>query len=53
MSKTTYIFALPDSVQAEIRDALRARGLSHEDVERGMDGKLCDLEDTVDIGRWL
>ena len=50
--KTIWVFCLPESIQQQIWEALEARGLSYEDRARGMAGRLCDLEDTIEIGEW-
>lgn len=50
--KTRYICTLPSNVQAEIWKALKREGFSYEDRIRALDGRLCDLEDTIDIRRW-
>lgn len=49
---TRYIWTLPQQVQQEIYIALLMAGVEGEDVERAMDGRVCDLEDTIDIGAW-
>lgn len=49
MDKTTYICTLPRIQQMLIKFALFDAGLSDEDAERGMNSRLCDLEDTIDI----
>lgn len=50
---TRYIWTLPGEVQREILNDLLLAGIEGEDVERAMDGRLCDLEDTIDIRRYL
>ena len=49
---TAYIWTLPQLVQQEILDALLMAGIEGDDVERAMDGRVCDLEDTIDIRDW-
>ena len=49
---TEYIWLLPSDEQAEILTALILAGIEGEDLELAMDGRLCDLEDTIDIGEW-
>jgi hypothetical protein len=51
--KTLYIGQLPAETQKAIREELKKNGLNKEDIERGMDGRLCDLEDTIDIEKYL
>lgn len=52
MKVTTFIWLLDDNVKAEIEKDLRAAGFSEEDVQRGLDSRLCDLEDTIDIQKY-
>ncbi|CEI82953.1 hypothetical protein BN997_02842 [Oceanobacillus oncorhynchi] len=52
MNVTTFIWLLDDNVKAEIEKDLRATGISEEDVQRGLDSRLCDLEDTIDIQKY-
>lgn len=52
MNVTTFIWFLDDNVKAEIEKDLRATGISEEDVQRGLDSRLCDLEDTIDIQKY-
>ncbi|WP_368901393.1 hypothetical protein [Oceanobacillus oncorhynchi] len=52
MNVTTFIWLLDDNVKAEIEKDLRATGISEEDVKRGLDSRLCDLEDTIDIQKY-
>lgn len=52
MNVTTFIWFFDDNVKAEIEKELRATGISEEDVQRGMDSRLCDLEDTIDIQKY-
>lgn len=49
---TAYIWMLPQQVQQEIILALLMAGIDGDDIERAMDGRVCDLEDTIDIGAW-
>ena len=49
LSLTVHIATLPSAQQARIRDELERAGLSHEDVERAMNSRLCDLEDTINM----
>ena len=49
---TRYIWTLSQQEQAEIYTALLLAGIEGNDLELAMDGRICDLEDTIDIGRW-
>jgi len=47
-----YIWMLPATMQREIMCALLAAGIEGEDLELAMDGRVCDLEDTINIDPW-
>lgn len=49
---TRYIWTLPVSMQQEIYQALLLAGVEGEDLELAMDGRICDLEDTISIEQW-
>jgi len=49
---TRYIWALPRDEQERIYAALLMAGIEGEDLELAMDGRICDLEDTIDISEW-
>lgn len=49
---TRYIWTLSSEEQAAIMTALLLAGIEGEDLERAMDGRICDLEDTIDIEEW-
>ena len=49
MKKTVYICQLSEADQQVIRNQLVNAGLSENDIEIAMDGRLCDLEDTIKI----
>ena len=49
---TTYIWMLPQKVQQEIVLALLIAGIEGDDLERALDGRVCDLEDTISIEEW-
>ncbi|MBO9131431.1 hypothetical protein [Bacillus sp. 165] len=59
--KTTYIFQLPDAMRQdihnEVQNALYELGFRDEALEReietAMESRLCDLEDTIDIKKYL
>ena len=53
MSNTEYIELLPERVQREIAEELERVGIEGEDFERAMSSRVCDLEDTVDVRRWI
>ena len=46
---TQYVAQLSEAQQGIIRKRLENAGLDAEDVERGMDSRLCDLQDTIRI----
>lgn len=46
---TRYIWELPVEIQQEIASALVEAGIFGADFERAMDGRVCDLEDAIDI----
>ena len=49
---TRYIWMLTQEEQAAIMTALILAGVEGDDLERAMDGRICDLEDTIDIREW-
>lgn len=53
MTKTTFIFLLSEEVQNAIKEDLQKLDLNTEDVELAMNSRLCDLEDTLDISKYL
>lgn len=48
---TRYICTLPESEQQAIYAALLEAGIHGNDLERAMNGRICDLEDTIDVRR--
>ena len=53
MSKyTEYIWMLPVEEQADLLVELAFAGIEGEDLDRAMDGRVCDLEDTIDVSNW-
>lgn len=46
--RTIHIHRLPENLQEQIRNEL-SKVVDAEDLERGMDSRLCDLEDTIEI----
>ena len=59
IKKTSYISSLPNDIQLEIKKDLvqslkNALGYaSIDDISNGMDSRLCDLSDTIDIDKYL
>lgn len=51
--RTTYICTLDGKIQSAIRSDLTELGLCAEDISRAMSSRLCDLEDTIEIGKYL
>ena len=49
---TRYIWTLSQDEQAAIMTALLLAGIEGDDLELAMDGRICDLEDTIDIAEW-
>lgn len=49
---TRYIWTLSQEEQQLIYERLLMAGIDGEDVERAMDGRICDLEDTIDVSDW-
>ena len=49
---TEYIWMLTSDEQAEILTALCLAGIEGEDLELAMNGRVCDLENTIDISDW-
>ena len=52
MNKTMFVAQLPIETQNAIERELRALGLTNEDIENGMNSRLCDLSDTIDISKY-
>ena len=49
---TRYIWTLSAEEQQLIYERLLTAGIIDEDLERAMDGRICDLEDTIDVSDW-
>jgi len=49
---TSYVWALSQEEQVEIMHRLILAGIDGEDLERAMDGRVCDLADTIDVTDW-
>ncbi|MBO0588181.1 MULTISPECIES: hypothetical protein [unclassified Sporosarcina] len=52
MDKTTFIFLLPDNIQRAIENELKEK-LSEEDFQLAISSRLCDLEDTINIYKYI
>ena len=46
-----YVCTLPKETQKQIYIALAKTGMSFDDVVRGMNSRLCDLADTIDLSK--
>lgn len=44
-----YVDMLPEHIQKEIEVELRKLDISEEDVQRGLNSRLHDLSDTIDV----
>lgn len=44
-----YIATMTHEEQLQILEALQIAGIEGEDLERAMAGRICDLEDTINI----
>lgn len=53
MEKTAFICTLPEDAQNAILLELEKLNLASEDVRLAMDSRLCDLENTLDISKFL
>lgn len=53
MKKTTYIQQMPQEVKRDIMKDLKSIGMTNEDFRIALYGRLCDLEDTIDISKYL
>ena len=49
---TRWVVELPREQQWEIYVALLRAGVTGEDIGRGMNSRVCDLEDTIDVSPW-
>jgi len=50
MKKTSYIRTLSEADRISIENELKVIGIDKEKIELAMNSRLCDLEDTIDIG---
>lgn len=50
---TTFVCCLDSKTQKSIRRDLENLGLCAEDIALAMNSRLCDLEDTIDINKYL
>ena len=46
-----YVSTLSEAVQKQVYIALAKTGMSFDDVVRGMNSRLCDLADTIDLSK--
>ena len=53
MYKTRYIITFSNEIQKEIKADLLKIGLTKEDIENALSSRLCDLEDTINIQKYL
>lgn len=53
MNKLSYITILSTDTQKSIKHELIKLGLSDDDIEMAMNGRLADLEDTICIAHYL
>ena len=53
MNKTTFVFELSEEIQEEIKNDLRNVHISDSDLIRALGSRLCDLEETIDIEKYL
>lgn len=49
IKRTDFISTTPLKMQQFVEKELRAKGLSEEDIQNGLDGRFSDLEDTIDL----
>ena len=49
---TRYIWTLSQQEQQLIYERLLEAGITDEDLELALDGRVCDLEDTINIEEW-
>jgi len=53
MNKTTFVHQLPEAIHQSILSDLKSIKLSNEDLADAMNSRLCDLEDTININKYL
>lgn len=53
MSNTNYIHTLPASIQDDIKAELLTIGLNQDNIEIALNSRLSDLEDTININKYL
>ena len=49
MSIKTYVSTLPNYIQSQIVELLKLNGCMDDDIQLALNGRLCDLKDTIDI----
>ena len=47
--QTRYVASMDTETREQIRNLLILAELDKEDIDRAMDSRVCDLEDTIDI----
>ena len=47
--QTRYVASMDTETREQIRNLLILAELDNEDIDRAMDSRVCDLEDTIDI----
>ena len=52
-TKTMFIDSMEKNDQESILKSLWLLNLSHDDIEKAMGSRLCDLEDTIDIKKYI
>lgn len=53
INSTIYIALLPIEVQQEIKRELMNVHIEGQDLENAMNSRLCDLEDTINIKKYI
>lgn len=53
--KRAYICTLPDAIQADIKAELifSSEGLGPSAISAAMSGRICDLEEVIDINKYI
>lgn len=49
MSSKIHVSMLPKYVQSQIIELLKLNGCMDDDIQLALNGRLCDLKDTIDI----
>jgi hypothetical protein len=53
MSKTNFITTLSEDIRNQIIVLLENKGFSSEEISVALDGRLSDLDDTIDISKLI